>query len=96
MTDPTTPGNGIKLEHRLSTLEAEVKHISQTVEEMKALMIKHAAETTELRLAVQDKINKVDDMAKENRVWIRSLVWILGATSVLGGGAAGLLKLIGG
>lgn len=30
------PGNGIKLEHRLSTLEAEVKHACSILDQLKA------------------------------------------------------------
>lgn len=90
----------LKTEHRISTMEAELRYMSQTLGEVKSELSQHIQDSrqllqsvNDLRVDVVERVDAVEDTASTNRTYLRVIAWVLGFAGIGGGAAGGLLKL---
>ena len=94
--------NSVKLENRLATIEAQIKHISNQLDGFHDLFKEHHdmdykrfSELADTKLFLLNEISNISTDVKTNTLWIKGIIWVLGSAGILGGGVTGLLKILG-
>ncbi len=79
----------------IQAIQIELRHILESIRKIESAIDRAGERSEHEDIALRKRIENIEDLARNNRTWIKVVMWILGSAGIAAGGATGLLRLLG-